>query len=164
MQARLPDAGATNRLGQGLADALVAVDTGALVTLRGEMGAGKTALARATICALGHDGPVVSPTYTLMEPYAVAGRQLCHLDLYRLADPEELEFLGIRELVGSRDWLLVEWPERGEGWLPAPDLEIRLAYADVGRRAQVVATTAVGRGLLKQLRAASKKCIDSDGI
>lgn len=147
----LPDPEATRVLGQRLADGLADVAEGALVALTGDLGTGKTALARATIQALGHAGPVVSPTYTLMEPYAVAGRQLCHLDLYRLAAPEELDFLGIREVVGGRDWLLVEWPERGAAHLPAPDLHIALSHAATGRTARISAATRTGESLLKPL-------------
>lgn len=164
MKLALPDVDATQALGRDLAAALVSITDGALITLTGELGAGKTALARAVIGALGYDGPVVSPTYTLMEPYTVAGRQICHLDLYRLAVPEELEYLGIRDLAGAHDWLLVEWPERGAGYLPEADLDVALAYADPGRVATITAATGSGRTLRNVLRPASKKYGDSEDI
>lgn len=156
----LPDVEATAALGRALADALVSVGDGALITLTGELGAGKTALARAVIGALGHAGPVVSPTYTLMEPYPVAGRQLCHLDLYRLAAPEELEYLGIRDMAGERDWLLVEWPERGAGYLPAADLDVALAYAGSGRVARIDAVSDRGEAVRQKLIPASNNWED----
>lgn len=140
----LPDAAATDAFGARLAAVLRAWPDGLGVALRGELGAGKTALARAVLRALGHTGAVVSPSYTLVEPYALAGRTLYHLDLYRLADPEELEFIGVRDIDAERDWLFVEWAGRGEGFLPPLDVVITLEYADTGRRAQIEACTARG--------------------
>lgn len=97
------------------------------VFFRGELGAGKTTFIRALLGALGHAGRVKSPTYGLLEHYELPDLDVLHLDLYRIADPGELEFLGIDDLRGDRTLLLVEWPERGRGALPAPDLEIVLA-------------------------------------
>lgn len=142
---------ATDALGRELADALGAHAGGVVITLAGELGAGKTALARATIQALGHVGPVVSPSYTLIEPYDVAGRRVHHLDLYRLADPEELEFLGIRDIRLDADLVLVEWADRGAGFLPAPDIAITLEYRDSGRSADIEARSATGRHLIANL-------------
>lgn len=136
----LPDAAATEALGRALAAALDMEAAGGVIGLGGELGVGKTTLARAVIRALGHAGPVVSPSYTLVEPYPVSGRTLYHLDLYRLADAGELEYLGVRDWDTARDWLLVEWPERGGRRLPPLSLELCLDYADRGRLA-----TAVGR-------------------
>lgn len=141
----------TDRLGQALASALETNAGGAMIALAGELGAGKTALARATIQALGHTGPVVSPSYTLVEPYDLPGRRLYHLDLYRLADPEELEFLGIRDMSPDSDFMLVEWADRGVGFLPPPDLDILLEYRDAGRCARVEARSATGRQLIAKL-------------
>ncbi len=104
-----------------------------VVYLRGPLGAGKTTLARALLRARGHMGPVRSPTYTLLESYALAGAEVHHLDLYRLGDPEEVEFLGIRELAGSDAIWLVEWPERGGDRLPPPDHALEIEFAHGGR-------------------------------
>ena len=110
-------------------------DQAGVVYLEGSLGAGKTTLVRGLLRALGVSGSVRSPTYTLVEPYAPpAGPPLFHLDLYRLADPEELEMLGHRELLEPGSLVLVEWPVRGEGWLPAPDLVLSLAAEGDGRR------------------------------
>ena len=105
-----------------------------VVYLNGPLGAGKTTLVRAVLRALGHDGPVRSPTYTLVETYLLPHCEVHHLDLYRIADPDELEFLGLRDLVSERALWLIEWPERGAGGLPPPDVELTIAFADPGRR------------------------------
>lgn len=153
----LPNTDATSALGRELAAALLDIGVGAVIALEGELGAGKTTFARALIRALGHDGPVVSPTYTLMEPYSVAGRQLWHLDLYRLGDPQELDFLGVRDLSAQRDWLVVEWPERGIGYLPTSDLKIALTYVGAGRSARFTTATGTGEALLNRSIVASNK-------
>lgn len=147
----LPDAAATDVFGARLASTLQALDRGLMIGLEGELGAGKTALARATLIALGHTGVVVSPTYTLLESYAVAGRWLHHLDLYRLADPEELEFIGLRELDAQRDWFMIEWPVRGAGHLPALDLNLVLRYAGSGRQAQLQPQSVAGSAFIRAL-------------
>jgi tRNA threonylcarbamoyladenosine biosynthesis protein TsaE len=105
-----------------------------LVFLEGDLGAGKTTLVRGLLRGLGHRGPVRSPTYTLVETYELPGALVHHLDLYRIADPDELEFLGIRDLLDGTSLVLVEWPERGAGILPAPDLTVRIVHLDDGRR------------------------------
>jgi tRNA threonylcarbamoyladenosine biosynthesis protein TsaE len=141
----LPDPEATDRLGARLAQQLPAQ---AVIYLYGELGAGKTALVRALLHALGYRGKVRSPTYTLVEPYELPGRTLYHLDLYRVSDPQELEYLGLRELLGADAVCLVEWPQRGAGWLPPADLEITLEYAQTGRDATLKPRTAQGEALL----------------
>lgn len=126
----LADAAATEALGAALAHALP--PSGAVLYLHGELGAGKTTLTRGLLHALGHTGSVRSPTYTLLEPYDIAGRAVIHLDLYRLAGAGELDYLGVRELDAPGALVVIEWPERGEGFLPPPDLEIYLALAPAG--------------------------------
>lgn len=153
MIVELATAAETDRFGRALARVLAARTNGMVITLAGELGAGKTALTRATIQALGHDGPVVSPSYTLVEPYELPGRRIYHLDLYRLADPEELEFLGIREIGTASDLVFVEWADRGAGYLPATDLAIALAYRGRGRSAHLQARSATGRKVIASLRA-----------
>ena len=109
-----------------------------LIFLRGQLGAGKTTLARGVLRGLGHLGAVKSPTYTLLEPYEFLGRKVYHFDFYRIADPEELSFIGIDELLADAALKLVEWPERGGERLPKPDVDIALAMADEGRLLEVV--------------------------
>jgi tRNA threonylcarbamoyladenosine biosynthesis protein TsaE len=137
MRIDLPDARATEALGAALARALIA-RPGALVFLRGDLGAGKTTLARGWLHALGVQGHIRSPSYTLVEPYEAGGRSVLHLDLYRLEDPAELEQLGLFDTPPDRSLWLVEWPERAGGRLPRPDLEVRLAAAGAGRSAELI--------------------------
>ncbi len=149
----LPDPSATARLGEALAGAVAGLDeAGRVIGLEGSLGAGKTSLARAFILAMGYSEPVRSPTYTLVEPYEGGVADIFHLDLYRLADPEELEFLGIRDLYRPGALMLVEWPEMGAGVLPGLDLGIRLERQDTGRRARVEARTPAGRELVTSLK------------
>ncbi|MGM0631969.1 MAG: tRNA (adenosine(37)-N6)-threonylcarbamoyltransferase complex ATPase subunit type 1 TsaE [Pseudomonadota bacterium] len=118
-----------------------------VITLSGDLGAGKTCLARGVMRALGHRGPVKSPTYTLVEPYEHTRIPVCHFDLYRLADPEEVEFLGVDECFEPGRLCLVEWPDRGAGFMPAADLDIRMSPEKAGRRLQWRAVTATGSRL-----------------
>ena len=104
-----------------------------VIWLEGDLGAGKTAFARALIHALGYHGRVKSPTYGLLEHYPLESSQVLHMDLYRISDPGELEFLGIEDLLDDTTILLVEWPDRGGTWLPKPDFILRFAYAHQGR-------------------------------
>ncbi|MCP1726207.1 tRNA threonylcarbamoyladenosine biosynthesis protein TsaE [Natronospira proteinivora] len=154
MNWNLPDESASQYFGAALARAMMDSDprAGAVIWLQGDLGAGKTFLVRALLRALGETGPVRSPTYTLMEPYELAGRCIWHMDLYRLADPEELEFLGIRELDESDQFLLVEWPERGRDYLPAPDLKLQMQHRDAGRAVAATASSPRGQQLLDRLR------------
>lgn len=130
-----------------------AIPNGGTIFLSGDLGAGKTTLARGILRGLGHHGPVRSPTFTLVEPYEIAARQVFHFDLYRLADPGELEYLGARDFFGGEALCLIEWPERGGGWLPAPDLLITIRGADTGRIVAVSAGSGHGQQILGRLEA-----------
>jgi tRNA threonylcarbamoyladenosine biosynthesis protein TsaE len=124
---------------------------GTVIYLSGALGAGKTTLVRGFLRALGYAGTVRSPTYTLVEPYATERLTVRHLDLYRLADPEELEYLGVREEVGSEVVFLVEWPERGHGALPPADLEIRIEHLAEGREVELRPLGSRGQELVADL-------------
>ena len=128
----LPDEAATLSLGASLSK------FSGIIFLNGELGAGKTTLVRGYLQALGYEGAVKSPTYTLIEPYEIAGRRLLHLDIYRLGDPLELEALAIRDELDPDNTLLVEWPERAQGYLGEPDIEINLQYTGDSRQARIV--------------------------
>ncbi|KZC21971.1 tRNA threonylcarbamoyladenosine biosynthesis protein TsaE [Rhodanobacter thiooxydans] len=144
----LPDEAATAALAARLAGVL---DEGMVVYLHGPLGAGKTSFARALLTALGVGERVKSPTYSLIEGYAARDRAAWHLDLYRIAGPGELEWLGLDALAEPSALVLVEWPERGTGALPAADLDVRLGYAGQGRRASLRALTARGQRWLARL-------------
>lgn len=145
---QLPDATHTQTLGSALASALQQLNSGAAIALKGDLGAGKTTLTRALLRAADYSGPVVSPSYTLVEPYELEQHRLLHLDLYRIGDPEELEYLGWREWDAQRDWIIVEWPERGAGFLPDFDLVLSLAYSGEGRVAELKSVSERGQSLL----------------
>ena len=138
----LAGAGETEAAGAALAASLTAAGQEPVcVFLDGELGAGKTTFARGLLRGLGHEGRVPSPTYTLVEPYEAGGLQLWHLDLYRLADGAELEYLGISEMGTGNSVLLIEWPERGTGYLPANDLWVKLKVNSTGRHCVVEAVS-----------------------
>ncbi|MEO0346311.1 MAG: tRNA (adenosine(37)-N6)-threonylcarbamoyltransferase complex ATPase subunit type 1 TsaE [Pseudomonadota bacterium] len=146
----LADASATAALGAAFARAILASEYRALlVLLEGDLGAGKTTFARGFLRACGHTGPVPSPTYTLVEPYRFDQLDVNHLDLYRLADDAELEFIGWRDLGDSVR--LVEWPERAPAATQDADLTIALRVDGEGRRAGIAAGSGAGRALLALL-------------
>lgn len=147
----LPDASATEALGAALASSLPPGPV--LLTLAGELGAGKTTLARGLLRALGVTGPIRSPTYTLVEPYSTPAGEVLHLDLYRLSGPDELGELGYRDLAASAALVIVEWPERAAGAIGVADLELRLGLHGGGRRAALAAGSARGALWLDKLAA-----------
>jgi len=148
LQFLLESTQATEALGARLAPVIA---PGCIVYLSGDLGAGKTTLVRGLLRALGRQGPIKSPTFTLVETYTTGALRLIHLDLYRLADAEELEFIGLRDFLDGEAILLIEWPERGSGVLPAADLEAHLTYARAGRLCQLQAESELGQGMLDQL-------------
>jgi tRNA threonylcarbamoyladenosine biosynthesis protein TsaE len=139
-------------LGQRIAAHLA---EGCVIYLHGDLGAGKTTLTRGILHGLGVTGRVKSPTYTLVEPYQtnLAGKQgsAYHFDLYRLADPEELEYMGMRDYDDPRAVLLVEWPEKGAGMLPVADVDIHIEYAGEGRRVVLKEGEGARHGWIAQL-------------
>jgi tRNA threonylcarbamoyladenosine biosynthesis protein TsaE len=147
----LVDEAASVALGENLGRLLALTPGAVAIYLEGDLGAGKTTLSRGILRALDHRGAVKSPTYTLVEIYELAGRQLYHFDLYRLGDPEELEYMGIRDYFTGDSICLIEWPARGQGVLPNADLLIELALWQQGRRAILTPQTEQGRVLLQQL-------------
>lgn len=138
----LASAQATEDLGAALADALPHAP--AVLALSGDLGAGKSTLARALLRRLGVSGAIRSPTYTLVERYATAQGECLHLDLYRIADPDELDYLGLDELQAVARLWLIEWPERGGERLPGADLRLRLEQAGAGRVARLEAASVLG--------------------
>lgn len=151
MSIRLPDAAATEALGCALAAPLARASQRApvMVHVEGPLGAGKTTLARGLLRALGHAGRVRSPTFTLLEPYELADCTVIHLDLYRLADPAELDYLGLVDLLAPSHLVLAEWAARGGDRLPPADLRVRLDYEGEARRADCDALSAAGRTVIE---------------
>ncbi|WP_136248830.1 tRNA (adenosine(37)-N6)-threonylcarbamoyltransferase complex ATPase subunit type 1 TsaE [Halomonas borealis] len=160
MQLRLDDEDRQVAFGESLGRAL---DGHGRLYLEGELGAGKTTLTRGILRAYGHRGAVKSPTYTLVEPYELDGVRVNHFDLYRLGDPEELEFIGGRDLLADDALCVIEWPARGEGWLPAPDLTVSLTLDGTGRRASLSAGSEHGRRVIECLAADASLGVAASG-
>ena len=145
-------------LGRALGNALRTASGGALViSLEGELGAGKTTLVGGVLAGLGVVGAIRSPTYTLIEPYEAAGLQLYHIDLYRLSGAREVEALGIRDLLSDRAVLLIEWPSRAADALPTADLSVSIEYQGSGRLLAAQAHSSAGDKLLEQILAATSE-------
>ena len=142
----LPDEAATIAIGTGLASVLKNTTTqqALVVYLNGDLGAGKTTLTRGFVRGMGHKGNVKSPTYTIVEPYELANWRIFHFDLYRLADAEELEYMGIRDYFNNDCCCFIEWPEKGAGLLAKADLTISMAYQDEQRMINIYAESVYG--------------------
>ena len=122
-----------------------------VIFLQGDLGTGKTTFVRGFLHALGYGGVVKSPTYTLVESYLVKQQQIYHFDLYRLANPDELEYAGGRDYFDNESICLVEWPEKAAGYLPKPDLLCRIHYEMTGRTIEMSAGSQVGEGIIQQI-------------
>ncbi len=138
MKTYLKDTEATEQLGAKL---WAELPPKCLIFLQGELGAGKTTLVRGFLRAAGYTGAVKSPTYTLVEEYTIGDRKICHFDLYRVADPEELEWIGIRDYFDQDSICFIEWPDMGKGFLPDPDRIISLVADGFGRSAELRSST-----------------------
>ena len=146
--AYLGDESATLELGMRLARTLV---PGLRVYLSGDLGAGKTTLVRGCLRALGYQGRVKSPTFSLVELYKLSSLYLYHFDFYRFEDPQEWRDAGFRDEFSGAGVCVVEWPEKAAGWIPAPDLRIALEHANTGRRARIAGDTEQGKLCLEKL-------------
>jgi len=131
---------------------VAACDRGGVITLKGELGTGKTTLVRGALEAEGIGSGVRSPTYTLVEYYPLERFAVAHFDLYRLADAEELEYLGYRDYLNLDTLCLIEWPQRAEAYLQAIDLEIEIEYDPEGRRLRLSPKSEWGKGLVSRLK------------
>lgn len=144
----LPAESDTLALGAALAPCL---EPGLVIYLMGDLGAGKTTLARGILRGLGHPGKVKSPSYTLVEPYTFSRLYLYHFDFYRFTEPRELEEAGFREYFNPDSVCLVEWPEKAAGIVPAADIRITLKAQGTGRELEIDADTEAGRRCLSRL-------------
>lgn len=144
----LENEAATVAIGNSLAQI---IQQGAVLFLHGDLGAGKTTLTRGIVQGAGHNGKVKSPTYTLVEPYELELCSIYHFDLYRLGDPEELEYMGIRDYFSPSAICIIEWPEKGHGFIPLPDLNITMEYVEEQRKINIEAGSERGEALLNTL-------------
>lgn len=127
---QLADEQASLSFGAQLADSIHS----GIVYFEGLLGTGKTTVIRGWLRQLGYQGNVKSPTYTIVEPYEIAGRSILHVDLYRISDPSELEFIGLPEQIADSELVFLEWPQYGRNHIPDPDYTIHLLFDSVGRR------------------------------
>jgi tRNA threonylcarbamoyladenosine biosynthesis protein TsaE len=145
----LTDAGATEAAGAALASAVCATRPRQFrIYLEGDLGAGKTTLARGFLRSLGHDGRVPSPTYTLIEPYELSGYRVFHIDLYRIRHPVELDDLDLAGQLTDGTLALIEWPDHGNGRLPDPDIRLLLDVVPAGRQLRPLGVSDTGRSVL----------------
>lgn len=135
MKTHLKDSAATEQFGAKL---WAELPSKCLIFLHGDLGAGKTTLVRGFLRAAGYTAAVKSPTYTLVEEYTIDGRKIFHFDLYRVADPEELEWIGIRDYFDQDCVCFIEWSDMGKGFLPEPDMIINLVTDGVGRSIDIL--------------------------
>jgi len=149
----LADEAATIAYGQRLAKA---INSKGLLTLSGNLGSGKTTLCRGLIQSYSHSGAVKSPTYTLVEPYEIGDKRIYHFDLYRMEDPEELEFIGLWDYLTQEALIIIEWPEKAFGVLPPADLAIQLEQQEKGRKITCSSNTSLGEAVLEKLAAADQ--------
>ncbi|GMR21428.1 MAG: tRNA (adenosine(37)-N6)-threonylcarbamoyltransferase complex ATPase subunit type 1 TsaE [Gammaproteobacteria bacterium] len=135
-------------LGRQMAQVLADVR---LIGFSGDLGAGKTTLVRGLLQALGHEGAVTSPTFTLVQPYTLGSRSIFHFDLYRLQDPQELEDIGWREYFQPGQLCLLEWPEKAQGLLPVADIDVMIQKLNTGRRVVLNSQTPAGDAVIAAL-------------
>jgi tRNA threonylcarbamoyladenosine biosynthesis protein TsaE len=145
---KIPTEQAMLELGVNLAQVL---PVGVIIFLHGELGVGKTTLVRGVLRGFHFEGTVKSPTYTLVEEYSLSMNKLYHFDLYRLSHPEELEEMGIRDYFTPESRSFIEWPERGKGYLPTPDLNCTIDFQEYGRQVAISAQSHKGKGIIEWL-------------
>ncbi len=148
MQLSLKDESETVALGAKIA---AAIQGGEIIYLSGDLGSGKTTFVRGFLNALGHKGNVKSPTYTLVEPYLINGKNIYHFDLYRINDPEELEAMGIRDYCDGESVCLYEWPEQGKEVLPDADITLSLSHSGSGREVKIQSNSIKGESILSKI-------------
>jgi tRNA threonylcarbamoyladenosine biosynthesis protein TsaE len=139
-------------LGKQFGQALAQPQHGCVVFLQGNLGMGKTTFTRGVLRHFGYQGAAKSPTYTLVEPYQLGSQRVNHFDLYRLGHGEELEYLGIRDYFDEHAINVIEWPDKGAGYLPAADVEVSITSAGRGRSLAFVAGSKLGSGVIGQLQ------------
>lgn len=147
----LADESATEALAQHLAKIVQPLDKSIHIYLKGDLGAGKTAFARAFLRALGVSGRIKSPSYALLESYKVSSFPLYHLDFYRFNCPEEWVEAGFRDMLEEKAVVIIEWPEKAGDLLPSPDLSLYLKYEDAGRSLLLTAHSTKGQQWLAKL-------------